>query len=156
MKKSVVIIAIAAVLSITLIGVGTGFCLTVFSSPEYALQQLQKDIEEDGMSALEAYLTGDAMEFWDTIETVTDNSFINSLLSIFNMDNNLSVLKSELDEVIWTFNRIENKTRESADVFLDFNYDDRLVGEIEFRMTKTDGEWMISKIEFPIFDQFNW
>lgn len=156
MKKRIIIIAVAAVLAGTVVGIGAGVGITLLSSPEFALQKMQRDIEENGMEALEAYLTGDALEFWDTVETITDNSLINSLLSIFNFDNNLSVLKSVPDEVIWTFDRIENKQKDSADVFLDFNYEDRLIGEIEFRMTKTDGNWMISKIEFPIFDEINW
>lgn len=155
-KTTIIIIAAVTVIFGVLIGAGAGVGITLLSSPEYALQKMQKDIEENGMDALEYYLTGEALEFWDTIETVTDNSLLNSLLSIFNFDNNLSVLKSELAEVVWTFDRIENKRKDSADVFLDFNYDDRLIGEIEFRMTKTDGEWMISKIEFPRFDEFNW
>lgn len=156
MKKIVAVVIAVVVVAGALTGIGAGVGISLFSSPEYALKNIQKDIAENGMDALEFYLTGEALEFRNSVESITDNSLLNSLLSIFDMDNGLSVLKSELDEVVWTFDRIENKRDDSAQVFLGFNYDDSLVGEIEFTMTKTDGEWLISKIEFPIFEKFEW
>ncbi len=156
MKKTVVIAAVVTVLLGSIIGIGAGVGISIFSSPEYALKNMQKDIEENGMEALEFYLTGEALDFWESVETVTDNSLIRSILSILDMDNGLSVLKSELDEVVWTFDRMDNKRDDSVDVFLDFNYDDSIIGEIEFRMSEIEGEWLISKIEFPVFDKLEW
>ncbi len=156
MKKTLILAAAVIVLAGLIIGVGTGTAVTIFSSPEYALKQIEKDVSENGIDALEFYLTGDALSVWDTVSSVTDSSLLNSLLSILDTENTFGMLKSEFNEIQWTFDRIENKRKDSADVFLDFNYDDRFTGELEFRMTKTDGQWLISDLEFPVFEKTEW
>ena len=156
MKKTIVIALIVTVMTGSLIGIGAGVGISVFNSPEYALKNMQKDIEENGMDVLEFYMTGDALDFWNSVESITDNSLLNSIFSALDMNNGLSVLKSELDEIVWTFDRMENKRDDSVDVFLDFNYNDSITGELEFRMSEIDGEWLISKIEFPVFEKLEW
>ena len=151
MKKAlyIVIPIIVIVLSI-----GIYFGASVLDSPEYALMQIGKDVEESGVDGLTPHLTGEAQETVSAITSITENKLVNSILTFLGKDDYTSILKSNLQDVEWSLVNIL-KGDNKADVVLGFNYNEKLIGEIEFNMIKDDGEWKISGLEQPKFTEIN-
>ena len=152
MKKAfLVTISIAALIAVTIIGMG----VYVSNTPEYALKEMIDDVNASGMDGLYPHLTGEARATIDAVSSVTGNSIFNTIVGFISQSEYVSVLKSEIQEIQWEVDDVL-KSKDNASVILSFNYDDKLVGTIELSMVREDGEWKIDGLEFPEFDKINW
>ena len=148
--KKVRNIIICVIILILGIGVCTG--VSVVRSPEYALMNIAKDVRTDGIDGLMPYLTGEAEDVVTAITSIAENKFLNTILSAFNKDDYVGILKSNIKKVSWEIDDIL-KGNKQANIVLAFNYEDKLVGTIEVSMVREDDEWKISGIEMPKFDK---
>lgn len=152
MKKAfLVTISIAALIAVTIIGMG----VYVSNTPEYALKEMIDDVNASGMDGLYPHLTGEARATIDAVSSVTGNSIFNTIVGFISQSEYVSVLKYEIQEIQWEVDDVL-KSKDNASVILSFNYDDKLVGTIELSMVREDGEWKIDGLEFPEFDKINW
>ena len=139
---------------VIIISVGVYFGVSVINSPEYALMQIAKDVEESGVDGLMPHLTEEAQETVSAITSITENKLVNSILNVLGKDDYIGILKSNLQDVEWSLdNVLEGNNR--ADVVLGFNYNDKLIGTIEINMIKDSGDWKISGLELPKFTEIN-
>lgn len=137
-----------------IISVGVYFGVSVINSPEYALMQIAKDVEESDVDGLMPHLTEEAQETVSAITSITENKLVNSILNFLGKDDYTGILKSNLQDVEWSLdNVLEGNNR--ADVVLGFNYNDKLIGTIEINMIKDHGDWKISGLELPKFTEIN-
>lgn len=138
---------------IIIISVGVYFGISIVNSPEYALMQIAKDVEESGVDGLMPHLTEEAQETVLAITSITENKLVNSILNFLGKDDYTGILKSNLQDVEWSLdNVLEGDNR--ADVILEFNYNEKLIGTIEINMIKEDA-WKISGLELPKFTEIN-
>ena len=139
---------------VIIISVGVYFGVSVINSPEYALMQIAKDVEESGVDGLMPHLTEEAQETVSSITSITENKLVNSILNFLGKDDYTNILKSNLQDVEWNLdNVLEGNNR--ADVVLGFNYNEKLTGTIEINMIKDNGDWKISGLELPRFTEIN-
>ena len=152
MKKTWIIIgAIVGLLAVVIVCAGVYFSNT----PEYALLKMARAVEQDGMEGLRPYLTEETQEKVDEISAIAESELVNSIMGLFNQNDYVGVLKSELQEVQWDVADIM-KGKNNAAVILGFNYDDKLIGTIEISMIRKGGDWKIDGLHFPEFDEINW
>lgn len=153
--KKIIIIAVVLV-STVIVGctAGVGLGVLIFKSPEYALIQIQKDIQEYGIEGLEPYLTGDAKETWDGVEELSDNTIISSIFAFLDIKDYVSLIKSELGEITWTAGDML-KGSDKCTVTLGFNYKDKVTGETTVTLSKIDGDWYISHFTFPDLEKID-
>lgn len=152
MKKALVIIgSIIAVLAIIITCVGLYFIQT----PEYALMEITKDIKESGIDGLRPHLTEDVQEALDVVFAITENKLVSSIMGLFEENDYISLLKSEIQDVQWDVEDIMQSNANAA-VILAFNYDNRLIGTIEISMVHSGDGWKIDGLELPKFDTINW
>jgi hypothetical protein len=144
------------IICILVLVLGIGVCLGVLvvRSPEYALMNIAKDIRTDGIDGLMPHLTGKAEDTVTTITSIAENRFVNTILSAFNKDDYVVILKSNIKKVNWEIDDIL-KGNKQANIVLAFNYEDKLVGTIKVSMVREDDEWKISGIEMPEFKKVN-
>lgn len=152
MKKALIIIgSIIAVFAIIIACLGFYFVQT----PEYALMKMYKDIKESGFDGLRPHLTEEAQETFDAVSAITDNKLVSSIIGLFDKNDYISILKSEIQTVQWDVEDIL-KSSDDADVILAFNYDDRLIGTIEISMVRSENGWKIDGLELPKLNEINW
>lgn len=144
------------VLFIIILVMGIGVCLGVSftRSPEYALMNIAKDVKESGLDGLMPHLTGEAKETVKAINSISENKLLNTILSVLDKDDYVSVLKSNIKKVEWKINDIL-KGNKQTDIVLTFNYEDKLVGTIGVTMLREHDVWKISGVEMPEFENIN-
>ena len=152
MKKTLGVLV--AIMLIGAIACGGAFAI-INNSPQYALKIMIDEVTEFGLEGLMPHLTGEARDVIDSLAQVSDNTILNTIMGTLNIDNYVGTLKSKISEIDWSIGNIL-RNKERANVYLDFNYDNKLVGEIELDMIREDGEWKICDIGFPVFDEINW
>ena len=138
---------IAAVAVLLFAAIGTTAFFAVRSSPEYALWTMVKDVQTAGVEGLKPHLTGDALELAEKLDGLSGNKTLDFVLSILDTDRFMDVLKNELMQVEWRLEDIE-KSVDTAEVSLKFNYEDKLTGLMELDMARENGVWKISGIGF--------
>ena len=152
MKKVLLIISsIVALAAIAITCTG----IHVVKTPEYALMEIIEDVNASGIDGLRPHLTEDAQETFDMVSSVTESKFVSSILCLFNENDYVSVLKSEIQSIQWEVRDIM-KSNDNAVVILAFNYNNRLVGTIEISMIHSKDGWKIDSFNFPEFDDINW
>lgn len=152
MKKILLIISsIIALVAIAITCIG----IHVVKTPEYALMEIIEDVNASGIDGLRPHLTEDAQETFDMVSSVTESKFVSSILWLFNENDYVSVLKSEIQSIQWEVRDIM-KSNDNAVVILAFNYNNRLVGTIEISMIHSKEGWKIDSFNFPEFDDINW
>lgn len=152
MKKSLkVFVSVIVLLLLGAIGLGFYFKTT----PEYALMNIYQDINKSGIEGLYLHLTGEAKDTVETITEVTENRFVNSIMGLFDKNDYMGVLKSEIQNIEWDVEGIL-KNKKSATVMLDFNYEDKLTGNIQFSMLREKNGWKINELKFPKINDINW
>lgn len=147
MKKAIlIIVAVVAVLAIALT------CVSIYfvNTPEYTLMKMQKSVQEEGLEGLMPYLTEDAKTTLGTMGSLVDNNLVGSLMGLLGQEDYLGTLKSELESVQWELNDIL-KSKNKATVTLNFQYDTKLAGTLEFVMIRQDG-WKIDELKMPDFE----
>lgn len=152
MKKALIIIgSIFAVFAIIITCIGFYFIQT----PEYALMKICKDIKASGIDGLRPHLTEDAQKAVDTVSAITDNKLVSSIIGLFDKNDYISILKSEIQAVQWDVKDIM-KSSDNAAVILAFNYDNRLIGTIEISMVHSTDGWKIDGLELPKLEEINY
>lgn len=152
MKRVLLIIgSIVAVVAVTITFVGS----YVINTPEYALMEIIEDVNASGIDGLRPHLTEDAQKAVDTVSSVAGSKFVGSIMQLFNKDDYVSILKSEIQEIQWDVEDIM-KSSDNAAVILSFNYDNRLAGTIEISMIRSEDGWKIDSLKLPEFDEINW
>ena len=149
MKK--VWIILAAVLLVVAVAGGI-FWFKFTASPEYALMQIGKDIEKQGIEGLYTHLTAEGQQMFDNIGKVTDNQIVGALVGLLGLEDDIAIFKENLDNMKWEVEDImkgENNTR----VILDFEYNEEVEGSVEISMIKQEKEWKIDGFEMPQFDK---
>ena len=136
---------------ILVLSISVYFSVSITNSPEYALMQIANDIKELGVDGLTPHLTEEAQKMVSTIKSITENKFVYSILSIFNEEDYVGVLKSNLKDIEWTVDNV-SKSKEKADVVLRFNYNNKLIGTLGIDMIQEEGKWKICAIELPDFE----
>ena len=155
MKK--VLITVLIIIIIAALIVGGIMILRVRHSPEYALAMTVKDIEENGIEALEAHCTDKfAKEFKSALD-YTNNGFVDSLISFFTgKDDMMSIIQEYADKIKWGVGDIE-KGKKNAAAIITYDYNNgKITGDVDVDMVKEKGEWLISGIDFPELDHIGW
>lgn len=172
MKKVLTVIAVILVLAVLL---GGGALWAVLNSPQYALAQIAEDVQRDGLDGLDPHLTNDARETLDKVENIKEkitslpqelsekNKILGLILSAVDVgsyvedyvDNYVGELTSKLEDMQWSLGDVLTNYKKAV-VTLNFNYEGEITGSIDLKMVRTDGEWKISGIGLPSFDEFTW
>lgn len=153
MKKKGLKAAAAVILLLAVVGTAAVFLMR--GSPEYALWTTAKDVRAGGIEGLRPHLTGDALELLERLDGFSqgkDSKVMDALFSVLDLDGIMETLKTELAQVKWSLDDVE-KSANTAEFSLDFNYDNKLTGEVELDMIRTDGQWKISDIEISDLDR---
>ncbi|MBQ6934827.1 MAG: hypothetical protein IJN37_10635 [Clostridia bacterium] len=145
MKK--VWIILAAVLLIVAI-VGGIMWFNFSNSPEYALMNIFKDMNENGAEGLRPHLTAEAQTTLDNINAFADNKIVNAIVGLLDMKDDITVLKEKLQQTKWDVVDIM-KGENNAVAILSFEYDEDLSGTMEISMTKEEKVWKIDDIQLP-------
>ena len=135
--------------------VGTAAVFAVRGSPEYALWTMAKDVRADGFEGLKPHLTGDALELAEKLDGISqgkDSKVMDALFSVLDLDGIVQTLKDELTQIRWSLDDVE-RSAHTAEFSLDFNYDNKLTGEVELDMIRENGVWKISDIEISDLDR---
>lgn len=149
MKKMFIVLAVL----VTLVSVVSGFVVVnILNSPEYALKQIVDDVRESGVKGLKPHLTGEAKKAFDYIIGISDNSILNSVISAFGIDEYTDILISEMSEINWSLDDVLRNS-DKANIYLGFNYKDKLIGTIVLTMIHEDNSWKICEVGFPSFDK---
>lgn len=152
MKKILIALAILTALVST---IGSFVVISVLNSPEYALKQIIADVKESGEKGLKPHLTGEVEEVFDYITGISDNIILKSVISTLGVDEYTDMLKSELSEIDWSMGDVL-KNNDKANIYLEFDYKDKLTGTVILTMIREDNSWKICKVEFPSFDKIDW
>lgn len=147
MKKSRFIIPFILVLVLV---AGACFAVYTINSPEYALLQIKKDVDESGVDGLMPHLTDDAQKTVSTVISITENDKIKALMSFFGKgkgDSSVNI-ESEVQAIEWSIKDLL-KGKDNAEVVLEFEYKNKLRGTIGIDMIREDNRWKISGIDIP-------
>lgn len=147
MKKKALIAAIIFLLLVVVFGA----VISIRNSPEYALLTIAREVEASGVEGLKPYLTGEVLEKVEQIETLTENKVVGAISSILNAEHYMERLKTELAKVEWELDDIR-KSSGQARISLGFNYEEKLIGTVDFTMVRDNGAWKISEISLPELD----
>lgn len=134
-----------SVLVITIIV--SGFAVWyVLNLPEYALGTMMKEVKQDGVSAIEPYLTDGMLSLFQTAQAIAENPLMKYLITT---DYGAQVL-NVLDDVSleWKLESIA-RSRESAVAFLNLT-SDSFSGSMCIDMVREDGQWLICDISIPV------
>ncbi len=145
MKKFLVVLVIVALL-------GGGAWFWISRTPEYAMKQMISDVKEQGIDGLYPHLTEDAQETVNRVAAISENQLLSSIIGLFTDTDYVSVLKAEMQTVAWEVQEIE-KSKKSATVIVGFDYLQKLVGTMELKLLRLDGEWKIDSLSFPDFEK---
>jgi len=152
MKKTLCIAGISVLLVVI---ISSCVIIAIHNSPEYALVKMVRDVKEYGLEGLEPHLTGEAQVAWNKIDTISDNTLLNSFLSIFDVDYYMSILKTEIAEIEWDIGEIL-KNNGKANIDINFNYKEKIIGAVELILIREEGGWKISNIGIPSFEKIEW
>lgn len=145
-KRRIFIGIIAAILCIAAV-----LSIAIFTSPEYALFKISKDVKKSGVDGLTPHLTENAAMVVRSIDAISENKLVDSILTAIGKTNAAGVLKENLKDVKWELEDIL-KGKNKATVILSFNYKNLLIGTVEIDMIRDKG-WKISGIELPKFEK---
>ena len=122
-------------------------------SPEYVLENAIKDIKAAGIEGLKPYLTAQALNKIEKVQTVSDeiNMFSAFVTGNYSMTKMLITKMADCDYTIVDV----LKGSESAKGIVRFKYEDSMDGTVELTMIKEDKEWKIDKFEMPSFDKID-
>lgn len=67
---------------------------------------------------------------------------------MFDKNDYISILKSEIKEIQWNVKEVL-KDKDNAIVILGFNYENKMIGSIEFSMIHEANDWKIDDLKFP-------
>lgn len=137
-------ILVVALIALVTIGIG-GY---VINTPEYALKEIIRDVNDNGMEGLYPHLTDDAKKKINVVSAALRNDTVTSVIGLINKNNSISVLKSQIQVMQWSISDVL-KGKDNASIFLSFNYKDKLSGTIELLMIREDGKWKIDRLAFP-------
>ena len=149
MRKKLLIIIPAALLLIIVAVVCTASVI-YRNSPYYALTQIMKDVNENGISGLEGHLTGSAEKTYDTVEKIADNKLVGLLGLALSKSDRVTGFIDKLKDMKWDVDKVVILGKK-ANVTLSFALEDSFDGTVEMEMEKTDGEWKISSFSLPDF-----
>lgn len=136
--------AVAAVL-LLVAAVGTAAFFALRSSPAYALLLVAGDVKEAGVEGLKPHLTGDALELVEKLDGAKDNKVMDAISSILDADWVTERLQDQLTQIQWELDDMQ-RHKGRAEITLEFNYRDRLTGDVEIDMIRENGCWKISGI----------
>ncbi len=155
LKKFLLSILIVILAAVVIAG-GT-LTLRFFNSPEYALMQTVKDIQENGITALNAHCTEEFSNKLEKAFDFTGSGLIGSLIFLFtDTDKILEAVRENADKIEWSVSDII-KSKNKATAVIGFDYDNgSVIGTLDIDMIKDGKQWKISDIDYPEFEHFEW
>lgn len=126
--------------------------VAVFSSPQYALYKMAMDVKESGIDGLEPHLTENANKRLKVILGVANSKLFGDLFSSDALEH-MDIVKDNLSDLEWKIDDVE-KSKGKAQVKLQFNYKDKIIGAISIKMIKEDG-WKVDGIGIPKLETIN-
>ena len=149
MNKKRIIIIVSVILALAIVAGGIIYYL---NSPVYALLQIRKDLEREGIDGLRSHFTDDAEEFYDGLMNASDKWVVRQLLRRVGIDGFVDTFRYHSEDMEWEFeDLLVGSSR--ADVYVSFNYDDDIKGTLELRLIKEDGQWKIDGFGIPELDE---
>ena len=149
MNKKRIIIIVSVVLALALVA---GGIICYFNSPVYALLQIRKDLERDGMDGLRSHFTDDALEFYDGLMNASDKWVVRQLLRRVGIDGFVDAFRDHSQDMEWEFESLLMGSSRT-DVYVSFKYNEDIKGTLEMRLIKEDGQWKIDGFGIPELDE---
>lgn len=123
-------------------------------SPEYALNKAFGDMRKSGLDGLKKHLTSNALKTVEKFDSVSGRPEIALVTTSLIGGSAMSVFLEKLSECDWEIKDVA-KGDDTAKANVGFNYEDKMVGEIEFTMVKEDKIWKIDNLKTPKFDKLS-
>lgn len=145
-RKRIVIWAILAVLAIILLAAG-GYYLYMIGSPQYALSNMVKEVNQNGLTAVAPYLTGNALVAYQQAERVIRNPLMNLALSNSRIQQTVSALSNGAGNLEASYKDVRrggNKASITLHVKARGNE-----GDIQLEMIR-DGSWKIEDVSILV------
>ena len=126
-----------------LVIIAGAFCVWYIPNmPEYTLHSMMKSIKQDGITAIEPYLTDNMLLIYQGARVVTENPFLQSLIPTDYASQFFDIMSDVSLE--WEFEGVE-RTRSTAVATLNVICDS-FSGLIDLDMVRVDKQWLISNI----------
>lgn len=138
-KAGKIILVIIIVLLTALVAAG----IYIVHTPEYALIQTVRDVNEEGLEGLESHLTENALEKVTTFSKIAENEYLAGILQMTGQSENLEHyfenMQCEVTDI--------QKGKQSATVMLSFENPGHFSGTIEMTMIKDQTGWKIDDLQ---------
>lgn len=143
MKKTLIIL----VAIVTLMGlVAGGVYYYVTNLPQYALQQMVKEVEENGISAIEPHLTSSMKKMYQTVSKIAQNPLV-KLVAKSDLGAKFLSLLDQGKELTWNLRDVK-RGNGTTDISLSVT-DGKYSGSIDVNMVFENGKWYIQDVSIP-------
>lgn len=145
MKRLLKVLAVVILISGIAAG---GFFFYKTTTPEYALLRTIQDVDKNGYDGLKEHLSEKALDKVNSIETLSDQTGLSSLIDKLTHDNTAGFLKDKMSEITWTVENVQ-KSNDQANAVIRFSYDEKVYGTIQIIMLRDGVTWKIDSFRCP-------
>ena len=114
----------------------------ILNTPEYTLRNMMNDIKQDGITAIEPYLTDNMLVIYQGARAVTENPLLQYLISTDYASQFIDIMSDV--SLKWALEGVE-RARSTAIATLNVTCDS-FCGHIDFDMVRKDRQWLISNV----------
>ena len=145
MKKRAKMILALILAAMVLGGLYAGYMLT---SPQYALSSLVKEINQNGITAVEPYLTGDIQSAYSKVMEIVQNPLLGTIMSFSPSQRAIAALANGAGKIKAGYKEVKRNLKEAT---VTLAVDAEICsGEMGLEMIWEKGKWMIRDISIPI------
>jgi len=138
---------ILAVLLILVIAAGV-IAYIQLHSPEFALYQTVKDMQESGYEGLQKHLTTEADQ---KLDSLLNNTLTQAFMTVVGQGDQVNEFIDQIQELDWEMDDML-KGKKRAEAVMSFKGPDDLNGSMKVSMIREDHEWKISGISDLTFE----
>lgn len=116
--------------------------------PETALKQIAQDVKENGITAIEPYLTDHAVEVYQLAKTIVQSPLSRVLAGSDKVSALYSILRAGASDLSLNLEKIE-RGEDSAEISLNAETA-AFSGKINLSMVYRENQWLIRNVSLPL------
>ena len=137
---------VIALLLVIVLGVG-GYLFYLFNSPQYTLSRIVKEINENGFTAVEPYLTGNARQTYQKVESLIRNPLVSLALAATPVQKAVSAMSKGAGNLKAEYRDVRQGGKK-ATITLHLKAAS-FEGDIQLEMIQENG-WKIEDVAIPV------
>lgn len=141
MMKKIIAILLAVVIL-------TSAAVYVVNMPEFTLYKMSKEIKQEGLTAVESYLTDDLKPMFQTVVMLSSQPWLAGLINDASTQELLSILSSEA-AMTWKLGEVRRGSK-TASVLVEVD-SAAFAAQIGLELVREDGKWLINGFTLPSF-----